>query len=124
MRRPPPGLCLPVVVDSVRDADTVVVRLPRSPYKWAIRLIDVWAPELSTPQGKKAKAFVEDVLADIDQLYLWLPAPRDVESILKNLTFDRLPGHLFVSSDRTLNEMVVQAGYATKTKPEPPKASS
>jgi endonuclease YncB( thermonuclease family) len=124
MRRPPPGLCIPVVIAGVRDGDTVDVRLPRSPYKWAIRLIDVWAPELSTPEGKKAKAFVEDVVADIDQLYLWLPAPRDVESLLKNLTFDRLPGHLFVSSDRTLNEMIVSAGHATASKPAAPKPTS
>lgn len=117
MRRPPPGLCIPVVVHQVRDADTIVVRLPRSPYRWPIRLIECWAPELKTEAGKKAKAFVEDVVADVDQLYLWIPAPGEVENLLKNLTFDRLLGHLFIDSETTLSEMIVRAGHATQHKP-------
>lgn len=118
MRRPPPGLCLPVTIAEVRDGDTVVVQLPRSPYKWPVRLLECWAPELNTPEGKKAKAFAQEVLFDIDQLYLWIPAPQEVEVLLKNLTFDRLLGHLFLDSETTLSEMMVRTGHATKDKPK------
>lgn len=119
MQRPPAGLCLPVVLVRVRDGDTVEVRLQNSTYVWAIRLIDCWAEELNTPEGKAAKRFAEEVCREADAtgtLYLWVPAPRDVRNLLKNLTFDRIPGHLFVSSDRTLNEMLVLAGHATLNK--------
>lgn len=116
MKRPIAGLCLPVRIVKVRDADTFVVRLPTSSYTWAIRLLDCWAPEKKTPEGKVAKAFVEDLVGELGIVHLWIPAPEHVENLLKNLTFDRLLGHLFIDERRTLSELIVQAGHATKIK--------
>lgn len=122
MRRPEPGLCIPVMYRYCRDGDTVVVSLSGSFREWAIRLIDCWCPELHSRDEQqkqraiKAKEYAEDVLDKADSLYLWIPAPKHVDNLLKNLTFDRIPGYLFVSSMVTLNEMMVMAGHATKEK--------
>ena len=116
MLRPPSGLSLPCRYRECRDGDTVVISLPGSDRQWAIRLIDCWAPEMSEPGGAESKAFAEHVLDNTENLHVWIPAPKHVTNLLKNLTFDRIPGHLFISSETTLSEMMVRAGKARATK--------
>lgn len=115
-KAPPFGFCSPVHYHRCRDGDTVEVCLPQSDRVWAIRLIDCWCREMHEPGGIEAKQYAEKVLEQVDHLSVFIPAPRDVHNLLANLTFDRIPGYLFVSCDRTLNEMMVAAGHATKTK--------
>ena len=116
MNRPPHGLCLPVEYRKCRDGDTVVVVLAESPRVWAIRLIDCWCPELHEPGGKEAKQYAEKVLSQCTHLSVFLPAPHDIHNLLSNVTFDRLPGYLWINDDRTLNEIMVAGGHATKEK--------
>ncbi len=107
-------------LNRVRDGDTVEVRIQGGSLIWAIRLLECWAPELNTAAGKEAKKFAEEVLADVEdgggQLYLYLPGFVHLDNLLKNLTFDRLLGHVFISSEKTLSEAMVAARHATKEK--------
>ena len=122
-QRPAYGLSLRVEYDHCRDGDTVVVRLPHSERIWVLRLIDVWCaetkrgPSAERVKGKAAKRFAESVLEQTDELSVYIPEPHDAVNLLANLTFDRIPSWLFVASDRTLNDMLVEAGHATKEKP-------
>jgi endonuclease YncB( thermonuclease family) len=118
MLLPPYGLCLPCKLHHVRDGDTVVVTVLDGVREWAIRLIGCWAPELSEQLGQRAKAFAESLLENGDPLSVWIPAPENVHNLLANLTFDRIPGHVFIGTEHTLAERMIQAGFAWATKPE------
>lgn len=119
MTRPEPGIATPCSYNRTRDGDTVEVRISGS-LVWAIRLVNVWAPELHSGEQRKqaaaAKAFVQEVLerADPAELLLWVPLPKG-ENILKSLTFDRVPGYIWIG-DVCLNELIVAKGYASSTK--------
>lgn len=122
MRRPTPGLCVPVELHRVRDGDTVEVSLPSSSRVWAIRLLNCWCAEASTPEGQAAKQLAETLLANASGLYLHLPMPAHVEQLLRNVSFDRLLGSIWISEEQTLNEALVLSGHATRQKPrKPPK---
>jgi len=116
MTLPPYGLCLPCKYRRCRDGDTVEISVLGADRIWAIRLIDCWAPDRNEPGFKEAKAFAEEVLQDADHLSVYVPAPRDTRNLLANLTFDRVPGWLFVGTEDTLNAMMVHAGHATEEK--------
>lgn len=118
--RPQPGLCLPCELEKVRDGDTVVVRVLAGAYQWAIRLIDCWAPEGYTNKGKAASAYAATILATTPNLHVYIPAPNYTENLLKNLTFDRIPGYIYLSETKTLNELMVESGHATARKESPP----
>jgi len=116
MRRPPYGLSLPCRLVRVLDGDTVEVSLRNSDRKWKLRLLDCWAPEKNTPEGKEAKAYAESLLEGRDDLAVFIPVPEDPLKLLSAATFDRVLSYLFLDSRTTLNESMVQAGHATKTK--------
>lgn len=118
MNLPPYGLCLPCRFVRCRDGDTVEIAFCGSDRVWAIRLIDCWCAEKSLAEGREAKQYAEKILEQVDRLSVFVPAPKDVHNLLHNLTFDRVPGYLYVTTDRTLNEMMVLGGHATKEKPQ------
>jgi endonuclease YncB( thermonuclease family) len=100
----------------VIDGDTVIVGAPGSKYEWRIRLIDTWRPEPREPGGKEAKQYAKKVLGNCQHPAVFIPTPEDCHNLLSQITFDRIPGYIFVSETRTLNEMLVDGGHATKTK--------
>lgn len=116
-KTPRHGFCCPVALRRVRDADTVEVSIPGSPFVWAIRLLDVWAPELDGDArsiAQRGKAWLEDYLraADPADLALFVPLPRG-ENLLKQLvTFDRLLGELW-HGDTLVNRLIVVKGFAS-----------
>ncbi len=116
MLRPPHGICLPCRFVRVRDGDTVEVSV-YSGLVWAIRLLDCCCPELHEPGGPEAKAFAEQVLEEADaELSVWIPAPRETTNLLKNLTFDRVPGDIYVGTERTLTSMLLGKKLARRWK--------
>ena len=104
--------------DRCRDGDTIVVRVNGSAFTWAVRLIDCWCPELRAPKGYAAKKYVEEILQQIDpsELRLFIPAPSSANLLRELLSFDRVLGHIFISPTQSLNELLVQFGYASSTK--------
>lgn len=117
------GIWFPCELVEVRDGDTVVVQIREHGFEWAIRLIDTWCPELRSQnpdereQAWAAKAYAEELLDEADELSVFVP--WDVlarENLLKIATFDRIPGYVFVSPSQSLNELMVEGGFATKEK--------
>lgn len=119
-KRPPAGICLPVELVRLRDADTVEVRVPGSVYKWAIRLLDCWAAEPHTDAGRAATEHARRLIDDAEGLYLYVPVPEVSSHLLTNLlgsaSFDRLLGHLYLDDTTTLSAALVASGHATATK--------
>lgn len=125
MTRPPFGLVVPCVLESIRDADSVVVRIPGSAINWALRLCDVWAPELRSRNqlereiAHKGKRWLQEKLEDTDPaiLAVQIPLPKGA-NILASLTFDRVPAYLW-AGDELINETIVRLGYASSKKGGP-----
>lgn len=117
MTLPPYGICLPVKCRRVTDGDTIVVAFPGSEREWSIRLLDCWAPERNTLEGQEAKAFAQCVVDEAaDELSLFIPAPASSLHPLDILTMGRLLGHIFVGTERTLSQIMVDTGHATREK--------
>lgn len=101
----------------VRDGDTVEVRIAGSAFVWAIRLIDCWAPETRGPEkpyGEQAKRHAEEVVAG-RELFLHVPLPHG-NNLFSNLSFDRIPGYVWIDKKMTLNRRMVEDGYANPKK--------
>lgn len=118
MQLPQYGLTLPCIVRRVIDGDTVIVSIPGSQRQWRIRLLDCWAPELSTEAGQAAKRAAEELVADADKLSVFVPAPANAVAPLSILTMGRVLGHVFLRTDETLSEAMVARGLAVKEKPK------
>ena len=117
MNLPPYGLCLPCVYIRCVDGDTIVVTRRGSDWKWRIRLLDCWAPERRTKAGKAATQFAKSILEEsADELSAFVPFPKKVKNPLQIFSMRRVLGHIFVGTERTLSEMLVDAGHATKKK--------
>jgi endonuclease YncB( thermonuclease family) len=122
MTRPPYGLCLPCRLVRAIDGDTVVVALPGSCREWSIRLLDCWAAEMDTPQGRRAKDFLESRLAGQEGLAVFVPAPKEPIHLLRQLvTLDRVLARLFLADGRDVSELMVAGGLASPEKPKPAK---
>ncbi len=118
MTRPPFGLCLPCRCVRVIDGDTVVVSLPGSHREWRVRLLDCWAAEMDTPQGRRARDFLVHHLDGADDLALFVPAPKDPLRLLSSLvSFDRVLAHVFLPDGRDVSSVMVEGGLAAGEKP-------
>lgn len=129
MIRPEHGLCVPVKVIRVYDGDTVHVRLydpedKREGLKtWHVRLLDCWAPEVKGPEredGLKAKAFLEDLLRDEEDVSVFVPRQPKANILDAMTTMGRVLGRLFIGS-QDVSEVMVRHGYATKAAIKKPK---
>jgi hypothetical protein len=105
----------------------VLVHIKRLSLEWAIRLAECYCPEVSRgPEaskalGRRARDFTRSVLEEADEGDLrWFVPFSNIDgeniNILKFLTFDRVPGYLYVGPTQTLNRMLVSAGLASSTK--------
>lgn len=117
MNKPTRGLTVAVNVVRVIDGDTVIVALPGSAFTWHVRLIDVWAPEINDRGGKDSLQFVESTLSNANEILLHIPLPEKTTNILSHLTFERIPGYLWIDGE-CLNDLIVSSGKACKTKRE------
>jgi endonuclease YncB( thermonuclease family) len=122
MKRPEPGLAIPVVYRRTRDADTIEVSVPGSALQWAVRLIDVWAPELHGPNKELAnegRAWLDAYLSQVDPatLLLFIPLPEGGNPI-HAITFDRVLGYLW-AGNVLVNTLIVANGFGATTKRGP-----
>lgn len=133
MQRPPLGICLTCQFVRVRDGDTVELKLGTGQII-AVRLIDCWCEETDDRDlFRRAKAiaardFLADLLSEEDLAVYFPPVPDanrngiiDFTDITKALSFDRVPGRLFVGTE-DVSQLMVRAGHATASKPKRPKA--
>lgn len=107
---------LPCRVVRVIDGDTVVVAVSDSGREYPVRLLDCWAPELSEPGGREAKAAAERIIRAAKKTFLSMPWPDDSAHPLAVLSLGRILAHVFVGPGRTLSELMVRHGHAFATK--------
>lgn len=131
---PPIGLCVPVKVFDVHDGDTCTVSRVGSELKAPVRLLDVWAPEISIrgnamrfekakqvqilEAGTRARVAFIDIVDAAKEFRFFVPF-----SLLDNLritdlfTFGRMLGHLYADG-KHVGQMLIDKGVAFATKAE------
>lgn len=112
-QRPPYGACFPVKFRRARDGDTISVSLVHSDRQWFIRLHGVDTPERGEPGFADAKQLTERLCREAeltDDLAVFIPRPADLENLLANVTFDRLPGLVFLNESVELGDVLVRRG--------------
>jgi len=125
MNPPPYGLSVPCKWLRNIDADTVEVRTVMG-HIAKVRLMDCYAPEMDTEEGKKAKAFLDELLSNWeDWLCLFIPLPKDTdgdkelglhELFRGAISFDRVLGRLWMGSVE-ISHYLVTCEHATREKP-------
>lgn len=103
-----------------RDGDTLVVKGPMTGLEWAIRIQDCWCPENGTPEGRASTAYRNDLLEMEHDVYVHISKIKYVSNLLKNITFDRIPGDVYLRDGRNFADLMVGAGHATKKKVDLP----
>lgn len=109
---PEPSITLPCKVVEVVDGDTITVELT---VQTRVRLLDCWAPEPSDPGGPAATKNLRQHALDRDGvLHVPLGKARRFGDVM---SFDRVLGHVYLDGERrSLGEIQVDAGHATKEK--------
>lgn len=103
-----------------RDADTLEMRPVGTALVLAVRLIDVWAPELHRGDqqelAQRGRRWVSDYMnaADPANLLVQIPFPTG-DNVLKFLSFDRVPGFVW-NGEVLVNELIVTNGFASSVK--------
>lgn len=127
MKLPPYGLCLPCQVARVKDGDSMTVTITGG-LEWDIRLIGCNCPgvtmrEAKTEEEKKrgieAAVFAKRVLdEEADSLSVFVPLDMFDQTgpirMLRSLSFERIPAHLFVGTEDTLADILIRAGHAER----------
>ena len=111
------GICSPCRVAHVRDGDTVEVAFPGSIRRYAIRLIGLACPELHERGGQESKAFTEAVVHEADQVSVFIPfTAKMAEDPLGVLSWDRIPGEIWIGTEDRLADVVIRAGHGVRDK--------
>ena len=106
-----PVLRVPCHVIEVVDGDTLTVEVK---LQVRVRLIDCWAPERNTAQGKVAKQHMQQLAHDKAGL---LEVPWSPRGRLDDMfTFGRLLGRVHVEG-QDVGRQMVEVGLATEKKP-------
>lgn len=113
-RKPPElGLTARAVIKRVVDGDTLDVEL-RLPCR--VRLIDTWASEDETSDGKLASKQLELMAPEGAKVIVQIPT-SEANSIKDVFTFGRVLGWVWRDGDEeSLNSLMVRSGHATEEK--------
>jgi endonuclease YncB( thermonuclease family) len=96
---------------AVHDGDTVTFEVVT---RINVRLVDAWCPELDTESGKSAKRYV-DAYGKNRPAVLFVPHGK--KQLGDSTTMSRVLGTIWVDGEKqSLNELLVQMGYAMRTK--------
>lgn len=114
---PPLGISARASVRRWIDADTVevIVEIPAR-----VRLLDCWAHEKGTPDGEVAAQFVSSKWPVGTPIQIHVPS-EEAKNLGSVFTFGRLLGWLWErdaerDSTPSINEQIVNRGYATREK--------
>jgi endonuclease YncB( thermonuclease family) len=110
-QEPPPGVTFPAEVQRVVDGDTVDVSVKLI---LRIRILDCWAPEKNTPEGKIASQALKDLLPKGTPIKFHVPLEK-AKKLGDVLTFGRVLANIWKDSI-DIGQTMVHNGYATKTK--------
>lgn len=113
-RKPPElGIAARATVKRILDGDTLDVEL-RLPCR--VRLLDTWAAESDTEQGKKAAEQLAKIAAEGSAVIVQIPT-SEAQSIKDVFTFGRVLGWVWREGDEeSVNSMMISSGHATEEK--------
>lgn len=103
---------VPATVERVIDADTVEVTLQ---VKFHVRILDCWAAEKNTPEGREAIKFASTLVKRGDNVVVNLPLAK---SGLPAISFNRVVGSIITADGLDFGATLVNSGHATKSKPK------
>ena len=105
---PQPAIRVPAKVVRVIDGDTVEVEVST---KITVRLLDCWAPERFTEDGKQSKKAAEMLLPPDSECMLDVPLGGH-DQLHDVFSFGRVLGNLFTESFGCIAKRLVETGYA------------
>ena len=113
MRLPTEGICQVVRFARIEPNLNIVVHQTWHRSTIAVQLMGVYLPpaRLDGDHHDAAFAFIDGVLSEVDRLWLWIP--RDA-AFLYSYGADTVQGDLFISTDRTLTDLLVDARLAAR----------
>lgn len=108
-------LNLPAKIVKIHDGDTVTVEIA---FEVNVRMLDCYAPELNTDDGKAAKKFLEEKLNTEKEVYVKIPFSKKIG---KSISLSRFLGYIYQDVDGdgepdNLSEVMVKAGFAKQKK--------
>lgn len=106
------GVTTKAKIVRVLDGDTVEVEISK---RITVRLLDCWAPELNTEEGKASKAYLESIISRGQEVILQIPSSK-TGNLSSLFTFGRVIGQLFNSLDENISEKMINEGHAKKKK--------
>lgn len=117
------GVCVPAHCYIGHDGDTLYVE---TTFRYHVRLLDCWAPELNEPGGKEARDELQKVAVDKD-LKVWIPIEELLRAIkpeqrdLGDLTtMGRFLARVKVDGmDESLSEHMIRLRLAARKKGNP-----
>lgn len=126
MKLPPFGLCLPCSLVRVRDGDTVEVRLREGGLIWAVRHLECWCTDnKASPLYAAAKELAEKSCgeaSDAGTMAVFVPMDELPKNLLAGVvSFDRILGKIFLSTETTLGDLLIRRGLAGRRKSEQPE---
>ena len=110
---PEPSIRLPATVVRVIDGDTVEVEVST---RISVRLLDCWAPERFTEDGKKAKEAAERLIPAGTECLLEVPLGGH-DQLHDVFSFGRVLGSVHTESFGSIAKRLVELGYATTDRP-------
>lgn len=105
---PQPTIRVPAKVVRVIDGDTVEVEVSA---KITVRLLDCWAPERFTEDGKQSKKAAEALLPPDSECMLDVPLGGH-DQLHDVFSFGRVLGNLFTESFGSIAKRLVESGHA------------
>jgi endonuclease YncB( thermonuclease family) len=117
LSQPPTGseLTIPGKVIGVRDGDTITVEFK---FQMNVRLLNCYAPELNTEDGKKAQKFLEDKINKNKEVQIQIPFTNKIN---KSISLSRFLANVYQDIDGdgimdNLSEIMVKSGLAKEKK--------
>lgn len=112
---PKPSVTVPATVMRVVDGDTVEVLVQVAV---TVRVLDCWAPERYTPDGKQAKLHAESLLPVGQDVLVEVPF-RDADQLHDVFSFGRVLGSIYTAEFGSFAKKLISLGYATATRNRP-----
>jgi endonuclease YncB( thermonuclease family) len=98
---------IPATVERVIDGDTIEVSIN---FKFHVRVLDCWAEENSTVEGKRATEFARTLLPAQSKVKLQIPLLS--KTCLPAMTFDRVVSSIETHDGLDFAATMVNSGYA------------
>ena len=107
-----PTIRVPAEVVRVIDGDTVEVRVCAD---LRVRLLDCWAPERHTEDGKRSKEAAESLVPVGSECLLEVPLDGH-DQVHDIFSFGRVLGSLHSESFGCIADRLVESGHATRSR--------